>query len=156
MKLYRFSPIKSEINLFKAIDYILDQSQKLAIKVIDVNLPFSGKITVCTHYFEEYTALQPILHRIGTFDLHHNGDRVILTKPIMTLHGTITHVRLREPDPYRFQVGAGDFKVDDYVAFKTKYLRPDNPYLREIIRPDLTMLEFWHPDFDVAAYIVKK
>jgi hypothetical protein len=68
----------------------------------------------------------------------------------------ITHVRLRTPDPYRFQVGAGDFKVDNYNAFKDDYLQANNPYLREIVRPDLTMLEFWHPDFDVTGHIVKK
>ena len=140
MKLYRYSPIKSKEALLSAVAYIISQSQKLSLELIGENLPFSGKLTICAHYFNEYKLLQSILLELGTFDLHHNGDRVLLNNPIQTSFGNITHLRVRQPDPYRFQVGAGDFKVDDYVAFKTKHLRPDNPYLREIIRPDLTML----------------
>jgi hypothetical protein len=96
MKLYRFSPIKSEENLLETIAYVIYQSQKLVFKVIKTNLPFSGKLTVCTHYFEEYRELEPILRGLGSFDLNHNGDRIVLNNPITTASGVITHVRLQQ------------------------------------------------------------
>ena len=156
MKLYRYSPIHSQESLGKAVGYVAEKSQELCAKLTAEHLEFSGVLTICSHYYEEYDVLANILTEMGTFDKEHNGPRVVLHKPFKTPYGQIARLRIRHPDPYRYQVGAGDFRVADYEQFKQAHLTDDNPYIREIIRPDLTMLEFWHPDYDVVGYIVKK
>lgn len=93
---------------------------------------------------------------MGTAYDENNGPRVMLHAPIIVGENIITHLRIRKPDPERPQVGCNDFAIEDYEAFKTKYLSrfPENLILIE--RSDYEMIEFRHPDFDVLAYIVSR
>lgn len=154
MKIYRFSPMTNVNELQEAAEYVIEQSQKLISHIAKTNLQFSGYLTICSHYYEEFETLKNEQRKLGVFDSEHNGTYVLLTAPITTEWGPIERLRVRHPDPYRYQVGCGDFHVNDYEAAKNRFLS-FAPYVREIVRPDLTMLEFWHPDFDVTAYIVK-
>jgi hypothetical protein len=58
---------------------------------------------------------------------------------------------LRIVDPYRMQVGCGDYELDKFHEFREKHI--SSPFIRDMTKyPD--MLEIWHPDFDVLGYII--
>ncbi len=153
MQLYRFSPIRNEAQLREAGAYIAEQSAALCRKIIGESLPFTY-LTICTHYEDEYRLLSELLPMIGTVQDARNGIRVTLDRPIETVGQQISNLRLRKPDPYRMQVGCGDFLVEDYQTFKQSNL-PSHPHnLRIIKRPEYEMIEFHDPDFDVLAYAV--
>ncbi len=67
----------------------------------------------------------------------------------------IEYVGIRVPDPYRAQVGCGDFVVSNYEEFKTKCLGKSE-FIREVPHQKYEMLELFHPDVDVLGYIVKE
>lgn len=152
MKLYRFSPMKSEKDLLKSVKYVVTQNTKLCEKTIGKRLKISY-ITIFSHYENEYKILEKILNKIGKYYNENNGLRVVVNKPIRIGSNLITHIRVRKPDPYRKQVGCTDFDVN-YGEFKGQYL--GSKHLRLIERKDYEMIEFYHPDFDVLGYVVSK
>ncbi|MBI2232344.1 MAG: hypothetical protein HYU56_00315 [Candidatus Aenigmarchaeota archaeon] len=91
---------------------------------------------------------------MGDYYNENNGLRVRLKKPINVSGHSILFLRIRKPDPYRMQVGCNDFVVENYKTFKKGYLTKHTQNLRLIERPEYEMIEFFHPDFDVLAYIV--
>lgn len=154
MKLYRFSPIKNEDKLIEAVKYVAVQIVKLCKRTIGKELPVSY-LTIFAHYDDEYRKLIDMLGKLGRLSKANNGIRAVLHKPIKVRHNTIAHLRIRKPDPYRMQVGCGDFEVKDYQRFKRIYLAKHLQNLRLIERPDMKMIEFFDTDFDVLAYIVE-
>ncbi|MBI5452447.1 hypothetical protein HY945_03215 [Candidatus Gottesmanbacteria bacterium] len=90
---------------------------------------------------------------LGNFVNENNGPRVALREPIKVGENTIIHLRIRKPDSYRMQVGCNDFDVPDYETFKNENLSKYPNNLRLIKREDYEMVEFFHPDFDVLAYV---
>ncbi|MBI2545641.1 hypothetical protein HYV81_00490 [Candidatus Woesearchaeota archaeon] len=153
MQLYRFSPIQNKEQLLKAAEYIVTKTSELCKKVIGQSLPISS-ITIFSHYQDEFEQLKKILLDLGKLHSDNNGPRVALHKPLNLGSNTVTHIRVRKPDPYRMQVGCNDFEVEDYIEFKKNYLpsHPDN--LRLINRADYEMIEFFDPDYGVLAYVV--
>lgn len=155
MQLYRFSPIKDIGQLQEAIIYVATKTSELAKKTIEKKLPISS-LTIFTHYPDEFGNLKKILLTLGTLHDENNGPRVLLNKPIQAGDNLIKYLRVRNPDPYRMQVGSNDFDVPDYVTFKNNYLSKHPNSLRLIRREDYEMIEFFDPDYDVLAYIVFK
>lgn len=155
MQLYRFSPIKDEKQLREAVVYIAEKTSELARKIIGKTLPISS-LTIFTHYPGEFEKLSEIAKTIGGFFNENNGPRVALHEPIKAGENTIIHLRIRKPDPYRIQVGCNDFDVPDYETFRNENLSKYSDNLRLIKRADYEMIEFFHPDFDVLAYVVSK
>lgn len=155
MQLYRFSPIKDEKQLREAVIYIADKTSELAKEIIGKSLSISS-LTIFAHYPDEFEKLSGVAKTIGNLFNEHNGPRVALHKPIKARENTISHLRIRKPDPYRMQVGCGDFDVPDYETFKNENLLKYQNNLRLIKREEYEMVEFFHPDFDVLAYVVSK
>jgi len=153
--LYRFSPIKDEEQLREAVIYVAKETSELAKKIIGKYLPIKS-LTIFTHYPDEFEKLSEIAKTNGNFFNENNGPRVALKKPIIVGANTITHLRIRKPDPYRMQVGCNDFEVLNYNDFKNEYLSKYSNNLRMIERKDYEMIEFFDPDFDVFAYVVSK
>ena len=92
---------------------------------------------------------------MGNLKSENHGPLVELSTPLKLTNGELKLLRIREPDPYRMQVGCSDFIVPDYQEFKNQFLgKSEN--LRLIERPDLELIEFFHPDFDVLAYVLSK
>ena len=153
LKLYRFSPITTKEELLQAIGYVATKTTKLCNKVIDEEFPIEP-LTIFSHYPTEFENLKKILFELGSQTIEVNGPYVKLHSPIQLPHNKLENLRIRQPDPYRIQVGCNDFVVPDYEAFKRKYLtnKPNN--LRLIQRPEYDMIEFFDPDFDVLAYVV--
>ena len=155
VRLYRFSPIQDEEQLFKAVNYIAKGSTKLCKKIIGKPLPTSS-LTIFSHYSKEYEQLTNILLGLGTKLKEQNGIYVTLDEPISVGKHLIKQIRIRQPDPYRMQVGCNDFEVKDYHSFKKEYLNKFPQNLRLIERSDYEMIEFCDPAFDVLAYVVSK
>ncbi len=153
MQLYRFSPIQDKEQLLRAAEYIATKTSELCKKVLRQNLPISS-LTVFAHYPEEYEHLTKILNALGTFYNENNGPRVVLDKPLKIGNNTITHLRVRKPDPHRMQVGCNDFDIENYIEFKKQNLLAHPNNLRLIDRPEYEMVEFFDPDYDVLAYAV--
>lgn len=154
MQLYRFSPIKNEKQLHEAVIYVASKTSELAREIIGKSLPISS-LTVFAHYPDEFEKLSEIVKTIGNFSNENNGPRVALREPIKIGKNTITHLRIRKPDPYRMQVGCNDFDTG-YESFKRENLLKYPNNLRLIKRESYEMVEFFHPDFDVLAYVVSK
>lgn len=142
----------SDADFKEAIDYVIEQELLLVNKVTGKSLPITY-LTIFAHYDDEYENLKNILESWGQTSQANNGIKAKLYDPILYSDGKINEVRVRQPDPYRMQVGCCDFTVDDYEDFKTTILE-GNKNLRLIERPKYEMIEFFDPDFDVLAYVV--
>lgn len=154
-KLYRFSPIISEEKLLEAIQYVAQKATSLCKKITGEEFPISS-ITIFSHYNSEFENLQKILLTLGKVAANNNGPYVRLHSSLQLPNNKLELLRVRQPDPYRMQVGCCDFTVEDYEKFKSLTL-PDHPEkLRLIERPDYEMIEFFDPGFDVLAYITSK
>lgn len=153
MKLYRFSPITSKESLIEAIQYVAINTSELCKNITGNVYPISY-LTIFTHYPEEFEKLKKILFELGEFDHENNGPFVKLYKTIKLPHNELKFLRLRQPDSYRMQVGCNDFKIENYEEFKKKFLNKNPQNLRLIERPEYEMIEFFHPDFDVLAYVL--
>ncbi len=153
MKAFRFSPIENEERLLETVTYIATKTSELCEKIIGKSLPVKS-LTVFSHYPDEYEKLTTILFELGTLINENNGPRVVLHKSIAIADNQIDHLRVRIPDIERPQVGCNDFEVENYEAFKTEYLPQYPENLRCIVRPEYEMIEFFHPNYDVLAYIV--
>lgn len=153
MRIYRFSPIRSERKLVKAVKYVAAKNSKLCKKTIGKKLAIKY-LTIFSHYPDEYDGLLEILRKSGRLTRTNNGFRVVLRKPIENDGHSIWHLRIRKPDPYRMHAGCSDFVVENYKRFKKSYLKKTRKNLRLIKREKYEMIEFFDPDFDVLAYVV--
>ncbi len=155
IKLYRFSPIYTEKSLLEAVEYIASASSGLCKKVTGKVFPITS-LTVISHYKEEFEYLKKIQATLGEYVGQIYGPRVKLYNPITTGPHIITHLRIREPDPYRAHAGSNDYDIVDYAAFKNEYLESCAENLGLIKRPEYEMIEFSDPDFDVLGYILSE
>jgi hypothetical protein len=152
--LYRFSPITSELKLYEAIAYIAHQTTQMCYQLVHHHYPISS-LTVFSHYQDEYEILKRILLSLGKIETENNGPFVKLRQPIDLPNNKLQILRVRQPDPYRMQVGCNDFEVPNYSDFKKNFLnKTDN--IRFIERPEYEMIEFFHPDYDVLAYVLNE
>jgi hypothetical protein len=153
-RLYRFTP-KTEDELRRAIDYVAVKSTELVKKLTGAVYPIPY-LTIFAHYPEEYEKLRQIILKLGSEVQANNGVAVKLDNPIKAADQYIPKIRIRQPDPYRYQVGCNDFKVPDYEQFKSMLVNTGRQGYRISQRPDYEMIEIFDPDFDVLAYVVSK
>jgi hypothetical protein len=162
MKLYRFSPIKSEKVLFEAIKHIHFEAHKLCKQAFGKYLTNAGNMGVFCHYDDEYEILIKI--RKGLTFPSDNPDQKYfqLRVPIVIRASndvpetTYTHLYIRKPDPYRHHVGDVDFYLEPekYKELKQSLLAGKKVKGARIFpRPDLDMIELFGPDVDVLAYV---
>ncbi len=154
MQLYRFSPIKSAEEGFESLEYIDLKLKELSTLTLGESQPINT-LKIFAHYEDEFLFLKGWVNTLGKNDGTSTPSYYVKTsKPTQVNDDLIDYIGIRTPDPYRSQVGCGDYVVDDYEAFKEKHLG-NLPYLREIDHPTYEMLELFHPDIDVLGYIVK-
>jgi hypothetical protein len=156
MKLYRFSPLKNQEDCTKVLGYIEEKLRELSKLVIEEELPINT-LKIFAHYEDEYKFLKSWVDSIGN-----NQDEGSATsyyvkphKPMAINNDPIEYVGVRIPDPYRSQVGCGDYVVSKFDEFRAKYLGK-SPYVRELPHQKYQMLELFHPNIDVLGYIVKE
>jgi hypothetical protein len=136
------------------MDHVAEKMGELCRKVIAVELPLKS-VTIFSHYEDEFKSLKEMLLEMGEKIGEENGPYVRLNQGISAAGNEIDLIRVRQPDPYRMQVGCGDFMVADYKKFKKEFLVGHSKNLRVINRPAVEMIEFFDPDFDVLGYVVK-
>lgn len=156
MKLYRFSPIDNEGLCFEALQHIDSKLRELSMLVIDEDIRINT-LKIFAHYAAEYKFLKDWIDSLGTNEDDGSATSYYV-KPseLMTVNNDpIEYVGIRVPDPYRAQVGCGDFVVKNFDEFKNKYMGKTE-FIREVTHPKYQMLELFHPDIDVLGYIVKE
>jgi hypothetical protein len=162
MHLYRFSPIKSENELLKAIEHIHFSCYQMCKNSLEHYLPNAGNIGIFCHYDDEYDYLTQIRKELTESSDNFNQKYFRLYSPIIipakddVPETTYTHLYIRKPDPYRHHVGDLDFYLDqeEYQAYKSSMLAGDKiPGARILHRTDLDMIELYNPDIDALAYI---
>lgn len=154
---YKFSPIKDAGELLSAASYVIKEMGTLSRQLIGSELPVSS-VKIFTHYPDEYQTLKELLGRLGelTFETY-TSMYVKLHNPIIVNGQTVKLLGIRIPDPYRSQVGCGDFTIEEnYSEFEKKYITSDDPtsFVRKAVGHTLNMIEFWHPDSDVLGYVL--
>lgn len=166
--LYRFSPIKNRAELDEAIRYVASTATKMMFKVAG-NIVDIHSLTVFSHYEDEYRSLLAVMSGQSQLQEANNDVRFTLKTPMrieamrLEVNGqqhtniqAITEVRIRKPDPYRMQVGCCDIDVSSgQFQFLEDSDGQHGDNSRLIERPDLRMIEYYHPDYDVLVYAVE-
>jgi hypothetical protein len=162
MKLYKFSPIKSKEELFKAIKHTHLECYKLCKQSFGCYLSNAGNIGIFCHYDEEYERLIGIRKELTEISDNMNQKYFRLHKPIVipaqgdVPETTYTYLYIRKPDPYRYHVGDVDFYLETkkYKKLKKSLLAGKQMIgARVFKRPDLDMIELYDPDVDALAYV---
>jgi len=156
MKLYRFSPLQDDSACNEALAYIDEKLRELSQLVFEEDLPVNT-LKIFAHYDDEYTFLKQWIDTIGNNEEADSSTSYYVkpNEPMVVNNDSIEYVGIRVPDPYRAQVGCGDYVVSNFDEFKAKYLGK-SPYIREVAHHKYQMLELFHPDIDVLGYIVKE
>lgn len=151
-KLYRFSPIISDEDLQKVWNYLTVELQKLSEKVLGEVLPVSI-LKVFPHYLDEYDYLYKTISEKGPKSSFASDKNLYVDVSEMIEGNKITAIGVRIVDPYRMQVGCGDYEVDNFSEYREKHIK--SPYVRDA-KDSVEMLEIWHPDFDVLGYVIPR
>lgn len=162
MKSYKFSPIRNEKQLLKAIKYTHFSCYELCKNSFGEYLPNAGNIGIFCHYDEEYKFLTALRISLTEPTDNINQKYFRLHKPIVIKakgqfpETTYTYLYIRKPDPYRHQVGDVDFYLEPekYAQLKMEMIggkKIDGARIFE--RPDLDMIELHNPDIDALGYV---
>jgi len=159
MKLYRFSPIKSEDELMEVIKYLHVSCSKLCFKILGKYLPVAGNIGIFSHYDQEFEELKRIQEKITLKPDEYNNKYLVLKNPIeINLdiginEGIYEYLYVRNADPYRHHVGDVDFYLNEKEYFELKKNVELNRIKGARYLDRLDMIELFDPDFDVLVYI---
>ncbi len=162
MRLYRFSPINNEQQLREAIKHVHAECFKLCHQVFGEYLPAAGNIGIFCHYEDEYHTLVQLREKLTESSDNINQKYYRLHDPIVipaegdVPGATYTYLYIRQPDPYRAQVGDVDLVMDpDRYASIKKTLADGKviPGARLFPRVDLDMIELHDPSSDALAYV---
>jgi hypothetical protein len=156
VSLYKFSPIETQEQFEAALGYVAENVGNLAVRLCGQRMPVPI-LKLFAHYNSEYQILEGFVKRHGqkakvssgnSFYVHVKSGLRVAGEPIELLG-------VRRPDPYRMQVGCGDYVVDDFQGFADKVIQAQPEYARPVENAHgLSMVELWHPDFDVLGYII--
>lgn len=162
MKLYRFSPVKSETELREAIRHIHIECFKLCKAALGEYLPVAGNVGFFCHYDDEYNELTKLREKLTQPSDDPKQKYYKLHEPIVIpaesdIPGAVyTHLYIRKPDIYRAQVGDIDFVIEAerYASLKRSLEQgKEIPCARVFPRADLDMIELYHPDSDALGYV---
>ncbi len=165
MSLYKFSPIKSKREIYKAVEHINYEAYKLCEASFGRYLSNSGNLGIFCHYDDEYDFLTGIREELTKAYDNKNQKYFRLHEPIVVprkdnIPETIyTYLYIRKPDPYRHHVGDMDFYLQEAEYAKLKAEMEVGRELhgaRLFPSPHLDMIELYNPDSDVLAYASTK
>jgi len=162
---FRFSPIKNQIGLLKAIEYIHFETHRLCKQNMGYYLPVAGNVGVFCHYEEEYKNLITLRKELTEESDSWNQKYFRLHKPIIIPAGhnipetTYTYLYIRKPDQNNHRVGDVDFYLEP-----SKYKKLKESLLSGIVikgveifkRTDLDLIRLSDPDSDVSSFVGKK
>lgn len=155
MQLYKFSPIASESELFSALQYIHEKCHELCQLALGEKLPVVGLIGYFCHYSEEFASLKDVQRQLTNENEAVNGKYFRLESPVTFDDSSYDYLYIRQPDPYRHHVGDIDFSVTEeaFARLQKRIEASELPYARLYPGTDKAMIELFHPDYDVLAYV---
>ncbi len=164
MRLYRFSPIRDHKEMLKAIEHIHAACHQLCKQSFGRYLPVTGTVGVFCHYDDEYERLTKLRKELTDANDNWNQKYFRLHQPIVipakgdVPAATYTYLYIRQPDPYRYQVGDIDFCLasDKYSEIKQSLEAGQKIKGARIYPGQMDMLELYDPDVDCCAYILTK
>ena len=164
MRLYRFSPIRDQKALMRAVRHVHFACHELCKQSFGEYLPVTGTIGVFCHYDDEYKHLTNLRQSLTDPSDNWNQKYFRLYQPITISakgdvpEATYTYLYIRHPDPYRFQVGDVDFYLPPGQYDQAKELLKTGQTLKgaRIYPGDMDMIELYNPDVDCCAYILNK
>lgn len=147
-KIYRFSPIKTEEQIEEVLSYITSELEKLSLKSFDKELPITT-LKIFPHYFDEYKYLLDYVMKLGP-KASFSSDTSYYAEVDKEINGyNIKYIGVRIVDPYRLQVGCGDYEIENFKEFENSIKETE---LIRNFREE--MIEIWHPDYDILGYVV--
>lgn len=156
MTLYRFSPIETREQFDTALEYVSIGVGDLVLKLCGERMPVPI-LKLFAHYPSEYPVLEAFVNERGArSDVSSGNSHYADVSPVLTVsNADITLLGVRRADPYRTQVGCGDCIVEDFAAFAARIQERQPDFARPVNNEHgLSMIELWHPDFDVLGYII--
>lgn len=126
-------------------------------------LPVSGNVGIFTHYEEEYDYLLSVRDNLVEPGINYKQKYFKLKNPITidvqndVPAATYSLLYIRQPDPYRAQVGDIDFVLSqpEHESFASALaLDKFHSGARLFHRPEENMIELYNPDIDALAYIL--
>lgn len=133
------------------VNYIVDKGIEVKTKHLENDHSPIDYVAIFCKDEEEKEELLNLLESLGNIiQQTPTGPNFKLKTPIVTSSGPVTLIKIRNTDPIKHQRGAPDFRIDDYEAFKKKYLGKQNFNL--IDRKTFEMIEIWDPKADVLVY----
>ena len=162
MKLYRFSPIKDQEQLLKAIEYTHFACHKLCKQSLNEYLPNAGNIGIFCHYQDEYDRLIVIQKELCDMSESIHQKYFKLYKPFVirakdgVSKTAYNYLYIRKPDPYRHQVGDIDFVVEADIYIKLKQSLANGKQIkgaRIFPRGVPDMIELYDSDIDALGYV---
>ena len=149
MSLYRYSPIRDKDKFDEALVYIVTKLDQLAKELVGEVLPIDT-VKIFAHYHDEYKYLLNLVTKLGPAAPFNSQTSFYSQTERKIGDHNIKYVGVRVVDPYRMQVGCGDYEVANYNQIRKKHLNKSE-FVRDF-RGE--MIELWHPDLEVLGYIV--
>ncbi len=120
-KIYRFSPINNDQKLDEAFEYVATNLEKLSEKIFNEILPITT-LKVFAHYPDEYKYMNNSILNKGKKALISSDTSLYVETNQKVNKYNIKYLGIRIVDPYRMQVGCGDYEIDNFEEFKRKWL----------------------------------
>ncbi|MFA5155050.1 MAG: hypothetical protein WC453_01305 [Patescibacteria group bacterium] len=162
---FRFSPIKSEAELRKAIEYTHIACFQLCQLALGRYLPVAGNIGIFCHDDDEFIFLTALREKLTDRNDNWNQKYFRLHESItIPARGdlpetTYTYLYIRRPDPKSPQIGDVDFVIDSEEHRRLQSLAELGERMNGIdllYRPDLDMIRLSRPDIDALPYLTTK
>ncbi|MDP3964919.1 MAG: hypothetical protein Q8Q20_04690 [bacterium] len=125
------------------VTYIVDQGLKAIHANTDERDLLLDYMGIFTKNNEEYLQMVSVVKTLGVPAdkvATTSGVTYILNEPIVTVAGSLKALKVRKYDPSRLQRGAPDFQVEDFQAFKEKYLSQGHNFTL-MVRKEFEALE---------------
>jgi len=137
-------------DIIKFIQNLVVDAVNLKNKYVHLHDISINYACIFTHSDEEYKILNKLGYKMGSVVRETTMGSIFHIEPIDTIAGQMQLLKIRKPDPKKFERGYVDFTVPDYNSFKNKYLPSKEFHL--IKRPDYEILGLSEKDCDVRVY----
>jgi hypothetical protein len=151
-KLYTFSPITTKVQFDEALVYVIRRCGDLSEELTGTRLTLSTA-KIFAHYPEEFELMKKLIVEYGEPSNIGRSTSLYVSSSLDIEGSHLVNIGIRIPDPYRMQVGCGDFDVANPQKFVASLPKNEYGFIRPF--PDMAdkFIELWHPDYDIAGYI---
>lgn len=150
--LYAFSPIKTKEQFDEALAYTVRRCGDLSEQLTGTRLKLKT-VKIFAHYPEEFEFMKQLVEEYGELSGIGRATSTYVSTSLDLEGSHLVNIGIRIPDPYRMQVGCGDYDIAGMEDFVSLLPKNEQGFVR--LFPDMKneFIELWHPDYDVAGYI---